>query len=257
MNNDRTGEDPMAAHNADGNAVEEASGAQPPAHAAMSGTPDLGPESGRTDGLGADQGAPMQPPLQVTLRDSIGGVRGLFDSGFPSLVFVAAWLLGGRNLGLALGWAIGAGAAVAVVRIVRKQPLQQVVSGFFGVALSAYIAHRTHRASNFFLPGIIINAVYLLALLISLAVRRPLIAFLGGLFSENFNWRQDAAHRAAAVRATWVWIGIFAAKLMVQVPLLNADQTTALGIAKFVMGYPLFIAGGWLTWRVIRRATLL
>ena len=103
----------------------------------------------------------------------------------------------------------------------------------------------------------LINAVYLLALLVSVIVRRPLIAFLGGMFSENFNWRQDPAHRAAALRATWVWIGIFAAKLLVQVPLLNADQTTALGIAKFAMGYPLFIVGGWLTWRVIRRATLL
>lgn len=193
--------------------------------------------------------------LKATVRESIGGVRGLFDSGFPSLVFVAAWLLTEHNLGVALAWAIGAGGAVATFRLIRKQPLQQVLGGFFGVALSAFIAHRTHRASNFFLPGIVINAAYLMALLISLAVRRPLIAYLGGMFSDNFNWREDERHRSAAVRATWVWVGIFASKLLVQVPLLHANQTTALGIAKFVMGYPLFIAGGWLTWRVIRRVT--
>ncbi|NBO46647.1 MAG: DUF3159 domain-containing protein [Actinobacteria bacterium] len=196
-----------------------------------------------------------QPPLGATVRDSIGGVRGLFDSGFPSLVFVAAWLLTNHNLGRALTCAVVSGLVVAIVRIVRKQSLQQVLGGFVGVALSAYIAHRTHRASNFFLPGIVINAVYLVALLISVAVRRPLIAYLGGLFSENFNWREDAAHRSAAVRATWIWISIFALKLAVQVPLLKADQTAALGVARFVMGYPLFIAGGWLTWRIVRRVT--
>lgn len=196
-----------------------------------------------------------QSPLGATVRDSIGGVRGLFDSGFPSLVFVAAWLLTNHNLGRALICAVVSGAVVAIVRIVRKQSLQQVLGGFIGVALSAYIAHRTHRASNFFLPGIVINAVYLVALLISVVVRRPLIAYLGGLFSENFNWRENSAHRSAALRATWIWIGIFALKLAVQVPLLNADETAALGVAKFVMGYPLFIAGGWLTWRIVRRVT--
>lgn len=196
-----------------------------------------------------------QTPLSASLRESIGGVRGLFDSGFPSLVFVAAWLFTGHNLTRALTFAVAAGLVVVVVRVVRKQSLQQVAGGFIGVALSAYIAHRTNRASNFFLPGIVINAVYLVALLVSVAVRRPLIAYVGGLFSENFNWRNDAAHRAAAVRATWVWIGIFALKLAVQVPLLKADETAALGVAKFVMGYPLFIAGGWLTWRIVRRVT--
>ena len=197
----------------------------------------------------------QQPDLRQAVRDSVGGVRGMFDSGLPSIVFVVVWLLDHRRLGTALIAAVAAGGAIAVWRAVRKQPVRQVLGGFVGVALSALIAQRTHRAANFFLLGVVINAVYLGALLISLAVRRPLIAYVGGFMSENFNWREDEQHRRAATNSTWVWAAIFALKLAVQVPLLHANQTAALGIAKFAMGYPLFILGGWLTWRSVRRAS--
>ena len=212
-------------------------------------------ESGAASADSAQSPSAQAVSLQQGMRESIGGVRGLFDSGFPSLVFVAAWLLTDHNLQVSLGCAVGAGVIVAVIRLVLKQKLQQVISGFFGIALSAFIAHRTHRASNFFLPGIIINAVYLVALLVSVAVRRPLIGYVSGVFNDNFNWRSHPNQRRAAFQATWLWISIFALKLAVQVPLLNADKTAALGIAKFVMGYPLFILGGWLTWRMVRKST--
>lgn len=194
-----------------------------------------------------------EPTFAEGIRESIGGVRGMIDSGLPSLVFIVAWLVSDRDLRLSLLCAVGAGAAVAALRLLRRQKLQQVVSGFVGVAISAFIADRTHRASNFFLPGIVTNAAYLIALLVSVAVRRPLIGYLAALFREGFDWRGNPDHLRRAVRASWVWIAIFAGKLLVQVPLLRADETTALGIAKIAMGYPLFIAGGYITWRMLRR----
>ncbi|NDB18502.1 MAG: DUF3159 domain-containing protein [Actinobacteria bacterium] len=194
-----------------------------------------------------------QVSIAETMREALGGVRGMIDSGLPSMVFVVMWLVSGRDLRLSLLCAVATGAAVALLRLLRREKLQQVVSGFVGVAISAFIADRTHRASNFFLPGILTNAAYLAALLVSIAVRKPLIGYLAALFRENFDWRNNPDHLRRALRASWVWVAIFAAKLLVQVPLLRADQTTALGIAKIAMGYPLFIAGGWITWRMLRR----
>ncbi len=192
--------------------------------------------------------------MAESMREALGGVRGMVDSGLPSLVFVVAWLVTKHDLRLSLTCAVATGVAVAVLRLLRRQKLQQVVSGFVGVAISAFIADRTHRASNFFLPGIVTNAAYLLALLVSIAVRKPLIGYAAALFRENFDWKNNPDHFRRALRASWVWVGIFAGKLLVQVPLLRADQTTALGIAKIAMGYPLFIIGGWITWRILRRA---
>lgn len=200
-----------------------------------------------------DEGQERSVSMAESMREALGGVRGMVDSGLPSLVFVVVWLVSDRDLRLSLLCAVGTGAGVAVLRLARRQRLQQVVSGFVGVALSAFIADRTHRASNFFLPGIITNAAYFVAVIVSIAVRKPLVGYLAALFRDDFDWRNNADHFRRAVRASWVWAAIFAAKLLVQVPLLRADETTALGIAKIAMGYPLFIAGGWVTWRMLRR----
>ena len=200
-----------------------------------------------------DEGQERSVSMAESMREALGGVRGMVDSGLPSLVFVVVWLVSDRDLRLSLLCAVGTGAGVAVLRLARRQRLQQVVSGFVGVALSAFIADRTHRASNFFLPGIITNAAYFVAVIVSIAVRKPLVGYLAALFRDDLDWRNNADHFRRAVRASWVWAAIFAAKLLVQVPLLRADETTALGIAKIAMGYPLFIAGGWVTWRMLRR----
>ena len=54
------------------------------------------------------------------------------------------------------------------------------------------------------------------------------------------------------VMATWLWAGLFAARLAVQVPLLLDDAVGWLGTAKLLMGVPLFAVVIWLTWLMVR-----
>ena len=142
------------------------------------------------------------------------------------------------------------------MRLVRRESPRHALSGLVGVAFAAFIATRSGRAENFFLPGLLANAAYAAAFLISLAVRWPLVGVIvGQLDGEGNAWRGDPVRVRAFARATWLWAGLFVVRLAVQLPLYLASAVVALGIARTAMGLPLFAVGLWLTWRLVRRHT--
>lgn len=190
---------------------------------------------------------------KALLARAIGGWRGLFDSGVPAAVFVTVYLASGSNLGLALWLALGAGVLVTVWRLIRRESLQQVLAGFVGVGVSAFVASRTGRAEDFFLPGILINLAYGTAFLISILIRWPLLGVvIGFLTGEGLRWRDDATLRRAYAAASWLWVGVFGLRLVVQVPLYLAAWVGPLGIARIILGWPLFLAAAYVTYRVLR-----
>ena len=216
-----------------------------PADAARSTDSD-GPAAGASGPTGA-------PEEGFSLVRAFGGVGGMVDAGLPGLAFVAAYAASGSNLRLALIIALSLGLVVAVVRLVRRDPLQNVVGGFVGVAIAAVIANATGKAEDFYLPGLFINAGYALAYLIANLCRWPLIGVLVGLASGwGMSWRQDPVLLRAFVRAGWLWVGFFALKLAVQLPLYLAGEVVALGIARVVMGWPLWLLLIWLTYLVVK-----
>jgi Protein of unknown function (DUF3159) len=165
---------------------------------------------------------------------------------------VIAYTAGGNDLGLAIWIALGVAALIAVVRLVRRDPLQYAVVGVAGVMLAAFVADRTGEAEDFFVPGLLLNAAYALAYLVSILVRRPLIGLIvGPLTGEGLKWRNDPRKVSAYSRASWIWVATFSLRLAVQLPLYFADALLALGIAKTAMGLPLFLVAIYLTYRVL------
>jgi hypothetical protein len=192
---------------------------------------------------------------KALLAKAIGGWRGLFDSGLPAAVFVLVYLVNGNALAPAIWAAVGAGVVVAVWRLVRRQSLQQVLAGFVGVAVSAFVASRTGRAEDFFLPGLLINVAYGSAFLISIVVRWPLIGVVvGALTGEGTSWRRDTSLRRSYAAASWIWVGLFGLRIAVQLPLYLAGWVGPLGVARVLMGWPLFLAAAYLTYLVLRPA---
>ncbi len=61
------------------------------------------------------------------------------------------------------------------------------------------------------------------------------------------------ARLRAYSQATWLWVGMFGIRLMVQIPLYLLGMTATLGLANVPLGLPLFALVAYLTWRVIRR----
>jgi hypothetical protein len=104
------------------------------------------------------------------------------------------------------------------------------------------------------LPGLLANAAYATAFLGSLVVRRPLVGIIvSHLDGEGDGWRRDPSRVRAFARATWLWAGLFLARLVVQLPLYLAGAVVALGVARTAMGLPLFVLGIWLTYLLVRR----
>jgi hypothetical protein len=186
------------------------------------------------------------------LEKAIGGWRGIIDSGLPTLVFVVAYLVTSSNLSIAVFTALGAGLLVVAYRLIRRQPLRQVLAGFAGVAISAAFAKFTGRAENYFIPGFLQNLAYGSAFLISIVVRWPLLGVgMGFLSGQRTAWRRDSRLRHVYSAASWIWVALFFGRLIVQVPLYLADQIAILGVLKVVMGIPLYIAAAWFTYRIL------
>jgi hypothetical protein len=173
-----------------------------------------------------------------TMLEQMGGVQGVVASTIPVVVFVVVNVV--FALQAALIAALAAGVAVAVWRIVRRQQLQPAVSGLFAVGVAAFLAYRTGEARAFYLPGLLFSAALGLAFLVSVLVRWPLAGVVWhGINGDGQSWRRDPRMLRAYTLASILWTLVFAARLVVQGLLYNADEETWLGIARLVMGYPL------------------
>lgn len=188
------------------------------------------------------------------LSKAIGGWRGLVDSALPSMLFILIFVFQ-QDLNKALIAALILGGILLLIRLFEKKPLTQVISGFVGLSISVLITWRTKDASNFFLTGIITNAVYGFALLVSVLIRKPLIGYLvGTLVGDTSGWLKHPLLVRAYTIVTWLWVGVFGLRLVVQIPLYLNDSVALLGSVKIFMGWPLYLFSVWLTYQIVQTA---
>jgi hypothetical protein len=206
---------------------------------------------------GADPGtgAPGDATTEQLMAQAIGGWRGVVDSSVPGAVFLLVYLVNGNLLTPAVWAAVAAGAVIAVLRLVRRESLQQVVSGFIGIAFAAWLASRTGRAEDFYLPGILTNIAYAVGLSVSCLVGHPLIGYgVGAATGDVSGWRAVPEQRRAYALATWFFAAVFATRVAVQVPLYLAGWVGPLGVMKLLLGWPLFALAAYLSYRVVSQA---
>jgi predicted membrane protein len=183
---------------------------------------------------------------------AMGGKKGLLDSGLPALVFLLVFNLK-KDVTTASYVALALSLVLTLIRLVRRETIQHAISGVIGVAICAWLSNRTGKAEDFYLPGLWTNLGYGIAYMISNLLRWPVLGLLiGPLIGENLRWRKDPVRRRVYIKATWLWVGLFFIRLLVQYPLYKSGNVNALGTARLIMGYPLFIATAWLTWIVIK-----
>jgi hypothetical protein len=196
----------------------------------------------------------IDPSTPPSLLDAVGGPTGLLETSLPAVAFVTAYTVSGSNTTLSAVVAVALALVLAVVRVVRRESPRHTLTGIVGVGFAAFVAAKSGKAENFFLPGLVANAAYAAAFVVSIVVRRPLVGVIvGQLDGEGAGWRDDAARMRQFARATWLWAGLFATRLIVQLPLYLAGAVVALGVARTAMGLPLFAAGLWLTYRLVHR----
>ena len=186
---------------------------------------------------------------------ALGGTRGVIEATAPGLLFVIVFVAT-RALVPTLIAALAVALLACMIRLVQRQGMQQALSGLFGVAIGVIFAAATGRGENYFVWGIATNVAMALTFALSVLCGRSLVAqFYGPLTGLAKGWQSDPAYaslRRSCAAITWMWAGIFALRVAVQAPLWLSGQVAALGVAKLVLGLPLFAVGAWATWWGLR-----
>jgi hypothetical protein len=129
--------------------------------------------------------------------DQLGGWRGMVDASLPTIAFIVANAMGGLTVGI---WA-AAGSAVLVflLRLLRRETVQQAFSGLIAVGIAVAIAAWSGQARDFFALGILRNAAIGVVLLGSLLVRRPLVGVIAEFLAPS-HLGAMASHRLPSLR---------------------------------------------------------
>lgn len=199
---------------------------------------------------------PAPKSAEKDLLATLGGPIGILESLIPGTVFATLF---GFTLNVFLS-AVVAGVTsllFAVLQVLRKRPLTQVVAGVVGLGISVYLPLRdglsnTH-AADYFVPGLLTNLGYAAAFGISILVRHPLAAIALSFLSENAkSWKTDKAVYRRFFWITIMWLAMFLVRLVIEVPLYLANQVAALGVAKLVLGTPFYALIIWFSWLMAR-----
>ena len=193
--------------------------------------------------------------VDTSLIDAFGGVRGMVDMTVPGFVFVLLYTIT-KQLGVSAWSAVGVTVLLAVVRLVRRETLKHAFGGVLGVAIGAFIAMKSGKAQDFYLPSMIYGVLLGVLYAVSALVRWPLLGvMLGPILGENMTWRtQNPGRLAAYTKATWVWVALFAIRAAILFPLYWAGNVTWLGVAKIGLGVPPWLVAIYLSWLILSKA---
>jgi len=143
-------------------------------------TPDRAPAPSPVESTDAPE-----PPLfdRHLVLEQLGGWRGMVDATLPTVAFIVANALDGLRTGI---WAaLGAALLIFLLRLIRRESVQQAVSGLLGVGIAVDIAAASGQARDFFVVGILRNAAVGAILLGSIAVRRPLVGVIAEFLAPS------------------------------------------------------------------------
>lgn len=204
----------------------------------------------RKSGLGAMTEG--DAPTGKALLAAMGGVRGIVEAILPGLLFLIVYTLT-LDLVPSIIAPVALGVVFSIARLVQRQPVTQAVGGLFGIALSAVLALLSGRAEDFYVVGFWTNGGYAAALLISVLVGWPIVGLIAGyLMGTGTSWRAHPGQRRAMRWLTLVWVAMFAARLIVQLPLYFSGNVELLGTLRLLMGIPLYAPLLVLSWLVVR-----
>lgn len=260
------------------------------------GTAGAVADGGAVDGAGASTrtGLGAIDAERFDAASAVGGWRGMAESVLPTLVFVLIMAIRPTALVTAVAASLALSALAMVARLVQRQQLTQVLGGAAVALISAVWAWRSGEAADFYATGLLINSVWLVGCLGSLAVRWPLVGVLMELWHASAAaqadpeepreqheeeasapsapdapeaedapqaawsaWRTDpdrAADRRRYVLGTLVLAAMPAVRLAVEMPLYLAGESavSVLGVARLVLGVPLYAVTLGLVWLLVR-----
>ena len=162
------------------------------------------------------------------------------DAIIPSFVYVIANRF--TTLPYAVVFSIISAIIIGIVRVRTKGSLKYLAVGVLGVVFASSIALISKNASSFFLPKLLTSIGLALISIISLIIKKPLVAWLSHLsrgWDINWFWRPDV--RPAYSEVTLLWLILFCFRGVLQAILLIKQNIEGLFIVNTLLGTPITI----------------
>lgn len=172
---------------------------------------------------------------------SVTGKVGLLDTILPPILFLL--LNGLAGFTAAMFGALGLSVLIAILRIRRKQSLLYALAGMGSVVLALAVAYLFGSSEGYFLPGIVNGGLTLALALVSLVIRKPMVAwtsYLARRWPLDWYWHEQV--RPAYAEVTVAWLIFFAVRLFWQVTLFQGHDTNQLVFVNALTGWPATIA---------------
>lgn len=190
---------------------------------------------------------------------AIGGIRGIAESVIPGLVFLLVFI-STHQIKLTIGVSVVVAFVQLVLRLFQRQSWLGAFAGIVSVGICLAWVWISKDARSYYLPGFIINVVWIVVFAISLVCKMPavglIVEYVRKPIVSNFRgwlrkWRSDEKLYRAYWIVTLLWLCMFIARLIVQLPFYVYHQVAWLGTMRLVMGLPLFALVMWLSWLIV------
>jgi len=165
------------------------------------------------------------------------GRNSFLDAILPPILFLLINGLAGFQA--AMWSSLALSVVIAAMRIFRKQSLIYALAGIGSVAFAIGIAWFLGKSEGFFLPGLISESMTLLLTVVSLIIRRPMVAwtsFIARRWTLDWYWHPQV--RPAYSEVTFAWAIFFAARLLLQFSIFESKNINSLAVTNFITGWP-------------------
>jgi hypothetical protein len=194
--------------------------------------------------------------LYEEFRSVVTGRQKIIDSILPPLTFVIVNELGGVDY--ALWSSLGMALLFTMFRLFKGQSVGYAVGGLGGVIAAIVIVKLLGRTEGFFVPALVSGSVTFVLCLVSIIIKRPLVAFTSYITRGwPLDWYWHPKVIAAYTEVTIFWTIFFALRVSVQVVLLQDATSDFFAIVNVILGWPALIVllgGSYLygSWRLRR-----
>jgi hypothetical protein len=187
---------------------------------------------------------------------AVAGKVGLLDTILPPILFLL--LNGLAGFTAAMFGALGLSVLIAALRLRRGQSLLYALAGLGSVGLAIALALLLGRSEGFFIPGIVNGGLTVALALVSLLIRKPMVAWTSYLARRwPLDWYWHEKVRPAYTEVTLAWMLFFALRLFWQVTLFQGQNVNQLAFVNALTGWPatialLIVSYLYGTWRLAR-----
>jgi intracellular septation protein A len=180
---------------------------------------------------------PKSRELLDELRTVFAGRYSFLDAILPPILFLLVNGLAGFQA--AMWSALALSVVIAAIRISRKQSITYALAGVGSVAVAIGIAWFLGKSEGFFLPGLVSGSMTLLLTIVSLVIRRPMVAWTSYIARRwPLDWYWHPQVRPAYSEVTFAWALFFAARLLLQFSLFESKDVNSLAVTNFITGWP-------------------